>query len=140
MFPFGDHPYISSQSPFPLENEASVLRVSFMLQRNGFKGSADQADAHGRDDCAVQITFDGEALRGTQGQTIAAVLMAAGRRTWRYTSRRGEPRGLFCGMGVCFDCLVRVDGRSNLRACQTPVAEAMRVETQQGAGSWEVSP
>jgi predicted molibdopterin-dependent oxidoreductase YjgC len=86
----------------------------------------------------VRFTFDGEELHAVEGQTVAAALLAAGRRVWRYTGRRGEPRGLFCGMGVCFDCLVRIDGRPNLRACQTVVAEGMRVETQRGAGTWEV--
>jgi predicted molibdopterin-dependent oxidoreductase YjgC len=86
----------------------------------------------------VRLTFDGEELRALEGQTVPAALLAAGRRVWRYTSRRGEPRGLFCGMGVCFDCLVRIDGRPNVRACQAAVAEGMRVETQHGPGVWEV--
>jgi predicted molibdopterin-dependent oxidoreductase YjgC len=88
----------------------------------------------------VRWTFNGEKLCAVEGQTIAAALLAAGCRAWRYTPRRGEPRGLFCGMGVCFDCLVQVDDRPNVRACQTPVADGMRVETQRGAGSWEAPP
>ena len=84
-------------------------------------------------------TFDGQELHAVEGQTVAAALLAAGRRVWRTTTRCGEPRGLFCGMGVCFDCLVQVDGRPNVRACQTLVAEGMRVETQRGAGTWEGS-
>jgi predicted molibdopterin-dependent oxidoreductase YjgC len=86
----------------------------------------------------VRWTFDGEEVRAFEGQTIAAALLAAGRRIWRYTSRRREPRGLFCGMGICFDCLVRVEGRPNVRACQTPVREGMRVETQHDPGAWEM--
>ncbi|HUY35779.1 MAG TPA: (2Fe-2S)-binding protein [Pirellulales bacterium] len=88
----------------------------------------------------VRLTFDGEVILCTEGQTIAAALLATGRRAWRFTPRRKEPRGLFCGMGVCFDCLAQVDGRPNVRACLTPAAEAMRVETQHGAGSWEAPP
>jgi len=88
---------------------------------------------------SVRWTFDGAELLAVAGQTVAAALLAADRRVWRYTGRRNEPRGLFCGMGICFDCLVRVDGRPNVRACQTLLAEGMRVETQQGAGSWEAS-
>jgi hypothetical protein len=79
-------------------------------------------------------------LLAYEGETVAAALLADGRRAFRRTVRRGEPRGLLCGMGVCFDCLVRVDGRPNVRACQTPVAEGMRVETPRGAGSWAVPP
>jgi len=84
----------------------------------------------------VRLTFDGDEIFGFEGQTLAAALLAAGRRAWRFTSRRGEPRGIFCGMGICLDCLVEVDGRPNVRACLTPVAEGMRVATQRGAGSW----
>jgi predicted molibdopterin-dependent oxidoreductase YjgC len=86
----------------------------------------------------VRLTFDGDQILCIEGQTLAAALMAAGRRAWRFTTRRGEPRGIFCGMGICFDCLVEVDGRPNVRACLTQVAEGMRVETQHGAGSWGV--
>ncbi len=74
------------------------------------------------------------------GDTVAAALLAAGRRVCRWTGRRQEPRGLLCGMGVCFECQVQIDGRPGVRACQTPVAEGMRVETQRGAGSWERLP
>jgi predicted molibdopterin-dependent oxidoreductase YjgC len=87
----------------------------------------------------VRFTFDGEESWADEGQSVAAALLAAGRRVWRYTTERGRPRGLFCGMGVCFDCLVEVDGRPNRRACQTAVAQGLSVRTQHGAGSWEAS-
>jgi predicted molibdopterin-dependent oxidoreductase YjgC len=86
----------------------------------------------------LSFQFDGEEIAAAEGQSIAAALLAAGRRVWRWTAERGEPRGLFCGMGVCYDCLVEVDGRPNQRACQTPVVAGMRVRSQHGAGSWEV--
>jgi predicted molibdopterin-dependent oxidoreductase YjgC len=86
---------------------------------------------------SLHFTFDGQPLQAREGQTVAAALLAAGRRTLRRTSRRGEPRGVFCGMGVCFDCLVQIDGRPNVRACQAVLAEGMRVETQLGHGSVE---
>jgi predicted molibdopterin-dependent oxidoreductase YjgC len=85
----------------------------------------------------LHVTFDRLPLPAHKGETIAAALLAAGRRVFRLTGRRGEPRGLFCGMGLCFDCLVQVDGCPNVRACQTTVAEGMRVETQRGAGCWQ---
>jgi aerobic-type carbon monoxide dehydrogenase small subunit (CoxS/CutS family) len=85
----------------------------------------------------LTFTFDGQTIAAYEGETIAAALLAAGQRVFRRSSRGDEPRGLFCGMGVCFDCLVCVDGCPNVRACQTPVADGMRVETQLGAGSWE---
>lgn len=65
-----------------------------------------------------EITFDGRTIPVAEGQTIAAALTAAGIRAWRTTRVGGGPRGLFCGIGVCFDCLVTVNGRQALRACQ----------------------
>jgi predicted molibdopterin-dependent oxidoreductase YjgC len=85
----------------------------------------------------LHFTFDGLEVLACEGETIAAALFATGRCVFRITARNGEPRGLFCGMGICFECLVQVDGSPNVRACQTPVREGMRVETQRGAGSWE---
>lgn len=63
------------------------------------------------------------------GETIAGALLASGRRAWRHT-RHGQPRGLFCGIGLCYDCLVTVNGTPNVRACQTSVAAGMVVDTQ----------
>ncbi len=79
---------------------------------------------------SVTITVDGVPVQAYLGETIAAALMSDGRRAWRFT-QGGEPRGLFCGMGICFDCTVTVDGRPNVRACLTPVADGMVVETEQ---------
>ena len=82
----------------------------------------------------IHITYNGQELIAYEGESVAASLLAANQRTLRQTSRFDQPRGLFCGMGVCFDCLVQVDGRANVQACQTPVREGMSVETQQGHG------
>ena len=81
----------------------------------------------------VDFFFEGRRLDAFEGETVAAALTAAGVRTFR-TDDRGEPRGIFCGMGVCFDCLVRIDGRANQRACMTKVAPGMRVRPESGAG------
>jgi predicted molibdopterin-dependent oxidoreductase YjgC len=78
---------------------------------------------------AVTITVDGIPLQAYLGETIAGALLANGQRAWRRTES-GAPRGLFCGMGICFDCLVSVDGVPNVRACITPVIEGMVVETE----------
>ncbi|MFB9840468.1 (2Fe-2S)-binding protein [Actinoallomurus acaciae] len=64
----------------------------------------------------LRITIDGEPLTGRDGQTIAGILIAAGRRSWR-RAPSGAPRGVFCGIGVCFDCLVTVDDVPDVRAC-----------------------
>jgi predicted molibdopterin-dependent oxidoreductase YjgC len=73
---------------------------------------------------------DGRAIGAFAGETVATALLAAGIRAVRESPSERAPRGLFCGMGVCFECLVQVDGRPNLRACVTPVAEGMRVVTR----------
>jgi predicted molibdopterin-dependent oxidoreductase YjgC len=90
-----------------------------------------QPTAHER----VHFICDGQDMCARAGDTVAAALLAARKRSLRVTSRRGEPRGLFCGMGVCFDCLVEVDGRPNVRACRTEVISGMQVTTQQGHGA-----
>lgn len=78
----------------------------------------------------VEIFIDGRPVEAYTGETIAAVFVAEGIRTFRHTTKRDEPRGLFCGMGVCYECLVTVDGVHAVRACMTPVTAGMRVETQ----------
>ena len=78
---------------------------------------------------AVTITVDGMPVKAYRGETIAGALLANGQRAWRRTES-GQPRGLFCGMGICFDCLVAVDGVPSVRACITPVVDGMVVETE----------
>ena len=81
-----------------------------------------------------EFSFDGEPVPALPGQSIAAALWASGRLSWRRTRHTGRPRGAFCGMGVCFDCLVVVDGRSNVRACLAQAVPGGTVETQEGTG------
>jgi len=77
----------------------------------------------------LTVSVDGEAAEAYPGETVATLLLALGRRTFRHTDHLHAPRGLFCGMGVCFDCLVTVDGQPNVRACITPVHAGMAIET-----------
>ena len=86
---------------------------------------------------AVAIAVDGEDVVAYEGESIAAALLASGHRVTRWTPRLEEPRGYFCGMGVCQDCLVTVDDAPNVRACMTPVRDGMRVTLQRGLGQWE---
>jgi predicted molibdopterin-dependent oxidoreductase YjgC len=83
---------------------------------------------------AIEIVVDGSPVPAFEGESIAAALLAAGTRVLKTTARYGAPRGLYCGMGVCFECVMTVEGRPNVRSCQTPVREGMRIETQRGAG------
>ncbi|WP_309052238.1 (2Fe-2S)-binding protein [Streptomyces sp.] len=77
----------------------------------------------------ISVTVDGERLDAVTGQTVAGLLMSRGRVSWRTTAGAGRPRGLFCGIGVCFDCLVTVNGLDDVRACQRRVADGDVVET-----------
>ncbi len=86
----------------------------------------------------VEIMVDGQAIRAFEGESVAVALLAAGRRTLRITARHGEPRGLYCGIGVCFDCVMTIDGQPNVRTCQTAVRAGMRIESQQGDGRWRL--
>jgi len=88
---------------------------------------------------SLNVLVDGRSVVAYEGESIAAALFAAGVRITRWTARTGSPRGYFCGMGVCQDCLVTVDGSPNVRACMTTVREGLRVETQRGLGDWGVS-
>ncbi|MGF0114860.1 (2Fe-2S)-binding protein [Promicromonospora sp. Marseille-Q5078] len=86
--------------------------------------------AHGAGSRPLTITLDGEPFAGTEGQTIAGMLLAARRRSWRTTSAGSAPRGVFCGIGVCFDCLVTVNGARDVRACLRRAADGDVVQTQ----------
>lgn len=83
------------------------------------------------------ITIDGEPVEVEPGQTIAAALIASGRRSWRTTRKGGAPRGVFCGIGVCFDCLAVVNGRPNVRACLVEARPGDVVASQDGTGHGE---
>ena len=74
----------------------------------------------------VTIQFDGRPIAALEGETIAAALSGAGIVGFRRTAS-GAPRGLHCGMGACFDCVVTVEGRIGQRACLTKVADGMQV-------------
>ncbi|MGC5566734.1 (2Fe-2S)-binding protein [Streptomyces sp. FR-108] len=83
------------------------------------------------------VTFDERELTVLPGQTIAAVLWSAGVMSWRTTRGSGEPRGVFCGIGVCFDCLLTVNGRPNQRACLVRAEPGDVIRTQEGTGLHE---
>ena len=83
---------------------------------------------------AVEILVDGKKIKAKEGEQILAALLANGIIINRYTVKRKEPRGLFCGIGQCTDCAMIVNGKANVRTCVTPVKEGMVIETQHGAG------
>ncbi|MEU3456553.1 (2Fe-2S)-binding protein [Micromonospora sp. NPDC006766] len=75
------------------------------------------------------ITLDGEPIACRDGWTIGAALTAAGVGSWRTTRYGQRPRGLFCGIGICFDCLVTVNGQPSVRACLAPARPGDDVRT-----------
>ena len=80
--------------------------------------------------CPLKLSFEGRPVPARPGETLAAALTAAGELVLRLT-RGGDGRGLFCGMGVCQDCLVEVDGVPNRRACMTRIEGPHYVRRQQ---------
>ena len=80
----------------------------------------------------ITFTFNGLELQGEQGQSVAAALLANQLRATRYTRVESKPRGLFCGIGICFDCLLVINGQGNQKSCITEIKEGMSVTIQYG--------
>ncbi len=76
----------------------------------------------------LTATFNGRTIIAKPGQTVGAALLGNGIQAWRTTRFQHRPRGLFCGIGVCFDCLVVIDGHPNQRACLAVLQEGMVIE------------
>ncbi|MEU1890381.1 (2Fe-2S)-binding protein [Streptomyces pristinaespiralis] len=86
-----------------------------------------------------EITFDGRPITTLPGRSVAAALWAAGVLTWRTTRSGGRPRGAFCGIGHCYDCLATINGRPNRRACLVPARPGDTITTQEGHGHAELA-
>lgn len=76
----------------------------------------------------ITIYFNDQAIVAREGDTIAAALTAAGVRVFHHSHRRKEPRGLFCAIGHCTDCVMTVDGIKNVKTCMTLVRPGMHIE------------
>ena len=81
----------------------------------------------------IEATIDGVTIRACEGDTVAAALLAAGIGEFRTTPVIGSSRGPWCMMGVCFDCLVTIDGAPNQQGCMLPLRDGMQIERQRGA-------
>lgn len=82
----------------------------------------------------ITIYFEGRPISAYEGEPIAAALINAGIRSFRRTAKSGAPRGIFCAIGRCTDCMMIVNGKPNVRTCITLAADGMQVETQYGRG------
>ena len=82
---------------------------------------------------AVPVVIDGRTFLARSGDSVAAALLLADCIECRTTPVRGAPRGPYCLMGACFDCLVTVDGQPKRQGCLVPVAYVMRIDTKRPA-------
>lgn len=80
----------------------------------------------------VTIHIDGTAAEVPEGCSVAVALIVAGAAGTQRSAQRPEEPGVFCGMGSCFECVLRIDGESAQRTCITPVRDGMRAETKKG--------
>lgn len=79
----------------------------------------------------VTIVVNGEEVQAKAGESVASALLRRGRRVLRTTTGNGGPRGIFCGIGACYDCLVTVDAAPNQRACTTTVRDGMQIAIEE---------
>lgn len=103
------------------DNDTADLRIPAGSDRAGITREA-----------PFTFRFEGHPVNAHPGETIAAALLAAGYRELRRTRVADRPRGLFCAIGTCFDCLVSVEGGGPVRACVTPVRPDIEVEVSHG--------
>lgn len=83
----------------------------------------------------VSIDLDGRALKVPQGLTVAAALILAGAEYFRESPVSNSKRAPYCMMGVCFECLVEIDGQPSLQSCLVEVRDGMRIRRQHGAAT-----
>jgi predicted molibdopterin-dependent oxidoreductase YjgC len=77
----------------------------------------------------IKITVDGKPVDAYDGETVATALLSAGISTFHLSHSHKQPRGIYCGMGICYECLVTINGVHAQRACVTPVLDGMQIET-----------
>ena len=82
----------------------------------------------------VQLHFEGEMISACDGDNLAAALLRAGKLAFR-TAAKNDPRGPYCMMGVCFECLVEIDGKPNQQACQIVIRDGMSIRRQNAPDS-----
>lgn len=77
---------------------------------------------------AISVKLNERTVSTAAGQSVGSVLMGQGINSWRTTRNEGKPRGLFCGIGACYDCLITIDGQANQRACMVEARDSMSIE------------
>jgi len=82
----------------------------------------------------ITFYFEGKPMKGYEGETIAAALVANGVKVFRYSEKHNRARGFFCAVGKCSSCLMVVDGKPNTMVCMEPLRAGVTVERQRGRG------
>lgn len=77
----------------------------------------------------VLITVNQKQVTAYEGELVSTVLHCEGIRVFQRKHKNGNPSGIYCGMGICYECLVKINGVPNIRACQTPILDGMIVST-----------
>lgn len=77
----------------------------------------------------IDVVVNGRIVEAFSGELVSTVLQAEGKSIFSHKTTTGRASGLYCGMGVCYECLVTINGEKNLRACQTYVADQMQIQT-----------
>ena len=78
----------------------------------------------------ITIYFEGKALNVSKDHNVATALLDAGINNFRKTTLNNESRGPYCMMGVCFDCLININGVDNQQSCTTQVSDGMKIKRQ----------
>ncbi|WP_029725060.1 (2Fe-2S)-binding protein [Desulfotignum balticum] len=78
----------------------------------------------------ITLQVDGVPCTAYEGETVHAALLAEGIRVLRIAGKTGEPRGIFCGMGICYECRVTINGVPDQLACMTLATDGMQIETR----------
>lgn len=86
----------------------------------------------------ISFLLDGKSINAYEGESVSAAIFATGKRDLRISANLSEKRSLYCGMGVCYECVMTINGIPNTRTCQTLVNEGMIVNTQNGEGIWNL--
>ncbi len=83
----------------------------------------------------VAFTFNGQQVTGFEGEPIAVALWACGIKTIRSCGATAQPRGVYCGIGHCYECRAQVDGVANVRTCMTPLRRGTSVSS---SSDWHI--
>ncbi|KAJ0345849.1 hypothetical protein COL154_013925, partial [Colletotrichum chrysophilum] len=124
---------------FPFLRNLRVVRTWAAVRVMSEDGGSMLKRIDAKDGASVAFTFEGRPLTAMKGDSVASALLAAGEEVFRSSPVSDVDRGPFCMMGVCFDCLVEIDGAPNRQACMTPVSEGMKVRRQRGAVEVDLS-